>query len=292
MTTLIMAAVTAEAKEITLQHKGLTLNANLELAADKTIAEGVILITHGGLAHRDMEMITYIQHLLVKEKGYSTISINLSLGLNNRHGMYDCNTVHRHSNDDAADEISAWVGWLGKQGAKRVTLLGHSRGGAQTALYVAERASPLVDAVVLIAPATSENTNYANYQQRYQKQLGPLLKQAQSLVKAGKSDTVLEHLGLMNCPDTSATAHSFVSYYSQDPRLDTPGLIPKISKPILLIVAANDETVVGLDKKVAGLVDGKRIQMKVVEGSSHTFRDLYTDEAVDAIDTFLKGIRR
>ena len=47
-----MSAVAAEAKEVTFQHKGLTLNANLELAVDKTLADGVILITYGGLAHR------------------------------------------------------------------------------------------------------------------------------------------------------------------------------------------------------------------------------------------------
>ena len=47
-------AVAVEAKEVTLRHKGLTLNANLELVAGKTLADGVILITHGGLAHRDM----------------------------------------------------------------------------------------------------------------------------------------------------------------------------------------------------------------------------------------------
>jgi len=287
---LVMAAVTTvEAKEVTLQHKGLTLNANLELAAGKTPADGVILITHGGLAHRDMEIITYIQKLLVTEKGYNTLAINLSLGLNNRHGMYDCKTTHRHRNDDAADEIGVWVGWLEKQGTKRVTLLGHSRGGAQTALYAAEKASPLIHSVILMAPATSENTSAAGYQRRYQKPLTPLLEKAQKLVKAGKGDTLLEHVDVLNCPDSSVTANSFVSYYGQDPRVDSLGLIPKISKPILIVVAGNDEIVVGLDKKVARLIDGKRVQMKIVEAADHMFRDLYADDAVDAMDAFLKG---
>ena len=47
-----ITAIAAEAKEVTFQHKGLTLNANLGLAVDKTLADGVILITYGGLAHR------------------------------------------------------------------------------------------------------------------------------------------------------------------------------------------------------------------------------------------------
>jgi pimeloyl-ACP methyl ester carboxylesterase len=286
---LCFATATIEAKDVTLQHRGLTLNANLALAADKKIADGVILITHGGLAHRDMEIITYIQNLLVKEKGYSTLAINLSLGLDNRHGMYDCKITHRHRNDDAAEEIGVWVDWLKKQGVKRVALLGHSRGGAQTALYAAEQDNELVRAVVLMAPAIRENTNANGYQQHYGKPLAPVLEKAQKLVKAGKGGTVLEHIDMLNCSDTTVTADSFVSYYGDELRLDTPTLITKIHKPLLVVVAASDEVVVGLEKKVAPLVDGKRVQMKIVEGAGHFFRDLYADDAVDTIDVFLKG---
>ena len=282
-----ITAVAAEAKEVTFQHKGLTLNANLELASGKKLTDGAILITHGTLAHNGMEAITYIQNLL-KEKGHNTLAINLSLGLNNRHGMYDCQVTHHHRNDDAADEIGAWVDWLMGQGAKRVTLLGHSRGGTQTALYAAERDNASVLAVVLLAPATRENTSAAGYQQRYKKPLAPLLEKAQKLVKDGKGGTVLEHTDLLFCPDTSVTAGSFVSYYGPDPRLDTPYLIPKLRKPTLVVVAGNDDIVVGLDKKVAPLADGKRVQMTVVDGADHFFRDLYADDAVEAIIAFLK----
>lgn len=117
-----------------------------------------------------------------------------------------------------------------------------------------------------------------------------MLERAQKLVKAGKGGAVLEHIDLLNCPDTSATADSFVSYYGQGSRLDSPSLIPKIGKPTLVLVAGNDEVVVGLDKKVAPLADGKRVQMKVIEGAGHFFRDLYADDAVDAIDAFLKEV--
>lgn len=283
------AAVAVEAKEVTLRHKGLTLNANLELAAGKKLTDGAILITHGTLAHRGMETIVYLQNLL-KEKGYNTLAINLSLGLDNRHDMYDCKVTHRHRHADAADEIGAWMDWLKKQGTKRVAVMGHSRGGAQTALYAVERDNPLVKAVVLYAPATRDPAkDAAGYHERYKKPLAPLLEQAQTLVKAGKGSTVLEHTDLLYCPDTSVTADAFVSYYEPDPRQDTPTLIPKIKKPTLVVVAGNDEVVVGLDKKVAPLADGKRVQMKVVDGADHFFRDLYADDAVEMTVAFLKG---
>lgn len=285
-----IAANWTHAQEVSLPYKGLSsLNANLELAADKQLADGVILITHGGLAHRDMELITYLQKQL-KERAYNTLAINLSLGLGNRHGMYDCNVTHRHLNDDAKEEIGAWINWLHKQGARRVALLGHSRGGAQIALYAAERDDDLVKALVLLAPATGDNTNSATYLRRYKKPLAPLLEKARKLVDSGKGSTVLKHLGLLNCSDTTATATTFVSYYGQDPRLDSPYLIPRLKKPTLVVVAGSDEEVIGLDKKLAPLADGTRVRMKVIEGADHIFRDLFADDAADAVDTFLKSI--
>lgn len=282
-------AAAANADEVTLRHKGLVLNASLDLAAGKQLTDGVMLITHGGLAHRGMEIVSALQTQL-KQKGYSTLAINLSLGIDARQGMYDCQVTHRHRNADAAEEIGAWVGWLKKQKAKHVTLLGHSRGGAQTALYASGRGNGMVKAVVLMAPAIWENTDVAEYQRRFQQPLTPVLAQAQKLVKAGKGEIALEHVGLLNCADTSATADAFVSYYGQAPGLDTPSMIPKLRKPTLVLVGGNDEVVVGLDKRVAPLVDGRRVQMKVIEGADHTFRDLYTDDAVEAIDMFLKNI--
>lgn len=283
----LLALGTAQAKEVTLSHKGLTLNADLELVASKKLADGVILITHGMLAHRDMEALVYLRNLL-KEKGYNTLAINLSLGLNNRHEMYDCKVMHRHRQADAADEIGAWVDWLKKQGAKRVAVLGHSNGGAQTALYASAHDNASVKAAVLLAPATRDNNDAATYQKRYQKPLAPVLEKAQTLVKEGKGDTVMSHTDFLYCPDTSVTAGAFVSYHGPN-RLDTPTLIPKIKKPVLVVVAGSDDVVVGLDKKIAPLADGKRVQMKVIDGADHFFRDLYADDAVEAISAFLKG---
>jgi len=281
--------IPTEAQEVTLRHNGLTLNAELNLAAGKKLADGAILVTHGGLVHRGTESMVNLQQLL-NDKGYSTLAINLSLGLDNRHGTYDCQVTHRHRNADAADEIGVWVDWLKLQGTQRITLLGHSRGGAQTALYASEHDSAALNSIVLLAPAILENTDATTYQQRYKKPLTPVLETAHTLINNGKGSTVLEHIGLLNCPDTSATAESFVSYYGPAAVVDTPSLLPKLRKPVLVIVAGSDEVVVGLDKKVAPLADGSRVQMKVVGGSDHEFRDLYADDAVDVIVGFLKKI--
>lgn len=285
---LVVSAAAVQAKDVTLNHQGLALNANLELAAGKKPSDGVILITHGALGHRRMEIVTSLQKLF-KERGYSTLAINLSLGLSNRHGMYDCKVPHRHRYTDAVDEIGVWVDWLKKQGVTRVAVLGHSRGGAQTAVYAAERDNALVKAVVLLAPAIGENTDATTYQQRFRQPLAPLLEKAQQLVKGGKGGTVIEHIGLLTCNDTSASADSFVSYYGPDPRLDTPHLLPKIRQPVLVVVASKDNVVVDLDKKVAPLADGKRVRMIVIDGANHLFHGFAIEDTVDAAVTFLKA---
>lgn len=281
-------SVPVHAAEVTIPFQDLKLNANLELVAGKQIADGVIVITHGGLAHRDIETITYLQSQLTS-RGYNTLAINLSLGINNRHGLYDCKVTHRHLHADAADEIDAWIQWLDKEGARQVTLLGHSRGAGQTAFYAAEHDNALVNAVVLMAPQTSDNGG-DGYQRRYQQPLQPLLQQAQQLVQGGKGETLLQHANLMFCHDTTVTADTFVSYFGPDPRLNTPTLIPRLKVPTLILVAGEDEIVVGLNKKVTPLVDGKRIKMRVIDGADHFFRDLYTDDAADEIEAFLAEV--
>ena len=280
-----------QASEVKLSHMGLNLNANFELSTNTKHENEVILITHSGLAHNGLEIITYLQAKL-KGLGYNTLAINLSLGLDNRHGMYDCKTTHRHLFSDAENEISAWMGWLKENGVKRVVVLGHSRGASQTALYAAEQDNSLIQAVILLAPDTQATNDMAAYQKRHGVPLEGVLTLARKFRMAGKGSTVLEHTGLLYCMDTSVAADTLLSYYDEDPRLDTPYLIPKISKPTLVVIAGNDEFVVGANTKFSSLSSAKNIQMKTIEGADHFFRDLYADDVVEVVNEFLMNLRK
>ena len=76
----------ASAEEIKLQHAGLTINANLVAAQDDWQDGTVVLITHGTTGHYGMETIATLQSLLAK-RGLTSIAPNLSLGLDDRHGV-------------------------------------------------------------------------------------------------------------------------------------------------------------------------------------------------------------
>jgi len=286
---VVLAAVAAPlaAEEVTQKFGDLTLRANLELAAGKSVQDGVVLITHGTLAHNGMELIKALQDGL-KGKGYNSLAINLSYGLDKRpSSMYDCPTPHVHKHTDAVEEIAAWTQWLKDKGAARIALMGHSRGGNQTAWALAEKDDPVYTSAVLIAPQTWEPGYLAkNYKERYKVELKPLLERAEKLVKEGRGDTLLD-MDFIYCEKTRAAAKSVVSYYKDDPRMDTPTLLAKTSKPVLVVIGSADTTVKGLAEKMAKVADGQRIKTYTVDGADHFFMDLYGDEVVEQAAQFI-----
>jgi pimeloyl-ACP methyl ester carboxylesterase len=286
---LALLASAPQAEEATLAHAGLTLNANLETASDAWQQGPLVLMTHGTLAHGRMEIMETLQGVL-KDRGISSLSITLSLGLDKRQGMYDCATPHSHKHTDAVEEIGAWLGWLQSKGVKQAALLGHSRGGNQVARFAAGHPEPPLSAVILVAPQTwSEEYAAADYQKRFGKDLAPLLEAARRLQAEGKGREPMAPVGFVYCADTSATADAFLSYHAPDPRMDTPALIPEIKAPVLVVAGTEDDAVPGLVEKVESQADGERVTLLVLDGADHFFRDLYAEEIADAVQALLGG---
>jgi len=293
-TTLLLLAILSVffwnnvfAQKIEIKPADLTLNAQLQLADGKQLSDGVILLTHGTLAHNGMEIIAGMQSLLA-ENGLSTLAINLGLGLDNREGFYDCKVPHTHKHEDAVNEIKQWVEWLHSQGAKSIVLAGHSRGGNQTAWFASENNLDNIDKVVLVAPMVwSFDDLNKEYKQKYKKDLKPIFNQAQNMVKANKTAS-LEHTDFIYCKDSKVLASSFISYYKNEPRMDTPFLLSKIAKPVLVIAGSEDKVVAGLIEKTKPLVDNNKIQMSVIDGAGHMFLDLYLEELVESVIEFIE----
>ena len=288
LTTLLLCLFipALQAAEVSLPHKNITLNANLEKSGSWP-NDKVVLMVHGTLAHNKMEIMETVQGLL-SDQGMSSLAINLGLGLDNRKGFYDCPVPHDHKHIDAIDEISTWVKWLGQQGVKEIVLLGHSRGGNQVAWYAVDHDNDLINKVVLIAPMTwSPDKAKSGYMERYAKDLTPLYSKAATLVKLGKGDTQLKNIDFIYCQDTSATARAFVDYYRDDPKKDTPSLMPQIKKPLLVFVGSEDKAVKDLDKIVPPLAEKHGFQVNIMDGADHYFRDLYADELVESMLEFI-----
>lgn len=285
---LLLAPPPAQAKEVKLAMGGLTLNAIATFAEGKTLKDGIVLITHGTMAHNDMQIIKALRTLL-QARGLSTLAVNLSLSENDRHGILDCAKPHRHKESDGPAEIAAWVAWLKKEGAGPITVLGHSRGGSQTARYAAGKPDPAVKKVVLVAPATWDAAKAAaGYQARWGKPLQPLLDKAEALVKAGQGATVMQGVDFLTCPASPVSAATFVDYYGAEPKRDTPSVVGSIKLPVLVVVAGGDQVIPDLGGKMKGRTGGD-VTLKTVPDADHFFNDLFADDLADAVAQFIGG---
>lgn len=273
-------------QEVTTTHGGLTLDGVLNLADRRRLSNGVVLMTHGTFAHNRMRMMTGFQHLL-GGRGISTLAITLSLGIDRRRGMYECSHPHRHLHTDALDEIGAWLHWLRDAGAENNVLLGHSRGGNQTAWFAAERLSGVdVKAVVLVAPMTwGKTVAHEFYQQHHGMDIRPVIERAKTL----GSHEMLNNIPFLFCPETTAAAGSYLSYHGDEPRLDTPSLMTAIPRPLLVIAAENDEIMDDVPRRVEALNE-PNIKLVVVPGADHFFKGSFAGQATDAIADFLAGL--
>jgi len=280
----------ASAGDVVHEHLGLKLNGRLEIAPGKSLEkDGVALILHGTLAHHGMEIIRDLQANL-KQRGVNTLAVTLSLGVDGRTGMFDCAQEHAHRHSDAVDELSSWLEWLEARKAAWVDLIGHSRGGAQVALFAAEQANRISGRIVLVAPLL-ENTSAEEQASRYEAQFGkplePLLAEARTRVERGQADSPMDVPGFLTCPNARVHPTTFLDYYAGS-RRSVPELLNDIGAPTLAIAAGGDEVVPGIVDALsaAGLPDN--VTLTEVDGADHFFRDLFGEDLADEIATFLR----
>ncbi len=288
---VVLAAPPLRAEEVTIQHNGLTLNADLNLAEGKTIEDGVILFAHASLQHNRMEIVRVFTEQL-RDAGFSTLAFTFSAGLDNRRGPYDCATPHRHTIEGRIQEIGLWVDWLKNRGASQITLAGHSGGANRTGQYIVASGDPIIRKVVLFAPGTGDDfaRSPEGYSARYRTDLNIILKRVRTLIDAGKGDAFMDDTDILFCPRTKVSANSFFSFYgptSQQSHI-IPWLMKNLPKPTLLVAASEDNIAPDLARMVEPFVDGKRLRLVVIEGCGHFFRDLCADDAVEAAVEFLR----
>jgi len=283
---LLMVSVSLQAKEVTQQHRGLTLNANLELADGKSMQDGVVLLLHGAMAHNRMEIIEASQRTLL-DNDQSSLAINLSLRIDNRHGFFDCSWPIRRMVDESLDELDAWVEWLTENRASKIAIMAHSFGANQAMVYAVERRHPAVSHLVLVAPNTTNDAR-VHYEARYGEIFDDNLERVQKLIDSGQGDELIDKLDVSYCPQASVSAYSFYSVYRPDSKFRQISFyLSKMPVPTLIVTGTQDENQPNIARDVAPFVDGNRIRLGVIENSDHFFRDLNIEEAVETAVEFI-----
>jgi pimeloyl-ACP methyl ester carboxylesterase len=284
---LLSVSGLASAEDVKQTYQGKTLNANLVYADGKSYGDKVVLLLHGTLTHNGRSTYADLQNNLAKE-GITSLSMNLSLGLSDRRGEYDCATPHTHKHTDAIAEVGVWMDWLKQQGVKKVSVMGHSRGGNQIAWYVSEKDSDSINKVILLAPATGEQQSGKEYQEKYGKPLNSVLKNAKDMVKAGKGKEMMKDTDFIYCEKAQVTAEAFVDYYDVKPKFDTPTVLKSIKKPTLVIVGSEDTVVPELPKRLEAIKGQKNVTITTIDGGDHFFVDLANEDVATAVAKFIK----
>ena len=104
----MLIASTALADEVRIESTAHTLNGNIVIGEGRQFSDRFVLIVHGTLAHKDMELIEALQSVF-QEAEQNSLAINLSLGIDDRKGFYPCDVLHTHRSGDALSEIGAWI---------------------------------------------------------------------------------------------------------------------------------------------------------------------------------------
>jgi len=266
---ILLTAVAARADEVRLPYDGKTLNADRVIADEGRASDEIMVILHGTLGHKDMEIIESLQSFLA-EIGRDSLAINLSLDIDDRHGFFDCDLPHSHRANDAIDELGVWVNWLRTLGTKKISLLGHSRGANQAAKYVLTGDTP-ISSLVLLAPPARDSSLAAS--------------ELQTLASM-KEDDWLSDVNFLHCDAAKVQVASYLSYLGSNANTDTVALLPDIEIPTLVISGSDDQVSSGLGDRMAEAVSDSVSHIEI-DGAGHFFRDLYLYDVVDAIDSFL-----
>lgn len=269
---LVVLPTMVAAVEVQSQLDGTKFNADLVLAESKGRSENIVVIVHGTLGHKDMDVIENLQNTL-QEYGYNSLAINLSLNIDDRHGFFSCDTDHTHRVDDALKEIDAWLGWLKPRYGGGVTLMGHSRGANQAAKFALENAEK-ISRLILLAPS-SRNV---------------LISAAEAAMLDGKNDDDwLAGVEFLHCDDTTVQVGTYLSYIGPEARNDTVVLLDGVSVRTLVISGSEDDVVPDLASRMPE-VSNKLVRHVEIDGADHFFRDLYAYDVVDAIEIFDESV--
>ena len=273
----LLLSVVTFAEPVQITRAELKLNGNLIAAADKQ--QTAFLILHGTWAHAAMELPETLQALL-DEEGYASLAITLSLGVDNRQGFFDCKSPVIQGHEAAIDELHAWYLFLREQGYSNVVLIGHSRGGAQAALYQQRYPQDKLSALVLLAPMTwQQGVEAKAYHDKYGVNLNEQLAQADQYRQAGKA--LFTPPGTLYCENTPVSPRAFISYYSLKPEKNTPALLADTAIPTVVYLGSEDPLSIEFAKQQGLLANKKNIAVVNINGAGHFFRDLYADELIE-----------
>ena len=182
-------------------------------------------------------------------------------------------------------EIRLWYDYVLKKNYKNIYLIGHSRGGLDIMYFYktldADKKIP-IKSLFLLAPIFNNwDQEIRKIEKKYNINVNSLL---------GKPDQKLE-IDFLGCQNITVNSKTFLSYYvpSRAPDYQKVNLeknLYKTSAQIYIITASEDNIAEDTHKLAIPIAKNKKnIELDIIEGSDHFFRDFYFDDLLDIIVT-------
>jgi len=113
--------------------------------AEQTPLQGTVVLIHGTGAHPDWPQVIQPLRSGLAENGWQSLSLQMPLPPGGADQDLQGQLIQ-----EGADRISAALDWLAEQGAGKITLISHSRGGADLLFYAADRQDDRLESLVVI----------------------------------------------------------------------------------------------------------------------------------------------
>ena len=278
---LTTSPVLASTQSVKIQRDdGITLNANLSKNLKN---DSVYMIVHGTRGFKTMEIIKSLEQRILIE-GHDVLSINLSYGINNRNDSFlSCDIKHTHSEHESVREIINWYEYLLSKNYKKISLVGHSRGGFNI-LQAAELINNSDLELHLLAPIIDTyNGTRDYYTTEHNLPYDQVIQNDEEYMISERYPSI----NFLFCENAQVSSNTFRSYldFSENKNkypftFSILKLLNESNNSIFIYSGSSDEILFD-SYKMFESIDKRNLTKYIIEDADHFFRDIFLDDVID-----------
>ena len=259
---------------------GIILNANL---SENSQNNSVYMIVHGTRGFKTMEIIKSLEEKIILN-GHDVLSINLSYGITDRNDSFlSCDIEHTHNEHESVREIMSWYQYLLSKNYKKITFVGHSRGG-----FNIVQASELIDnkdiELHLLAPIIDTYKGTRDYYMlEHNLPYDQIIQNNDEYIISERHPPI----NFLFCENAQVSSSTFKSYLDFTEKISNYPftfnilkLLNETNNKVSIYSGSADEILLDSYKMFDSL-NKENINQYIIDDGDHFFRDIYLDDVID-----------
>ncbi len=268
---ILVSNISIAAPVSIILENGLTANANYQAGKEN---KPVIMVVHGFASTYNYGTIQSISNELLG-KGYSVITPNLTLGVDNRNEPLSCDQPHKSSLSDEGKELAQWAKWLSSKNNNPLIMIGHSAGSSSILSSLESHPANLKQ---IILTAIYDFDDAPENALLYDK------KVAQQNLQTGK----LAYYNISFCRGNFfATSDVYLDYrhWNKERIIDT---INRSSLPITVIMPGSDKRLEGNKAQWIEQLKQTKANIELIKNADHFFSSDAEFDLTESINRVLE----